>query len=116
LKIKPGKLADFKKVLNRLVATTQEKDKGTLVYHHFINDAENLIMIHEHYENSEGFLSHFDNIKGHMENLGQTIEIERLEVGGDVTPEIATILRTFTGEADLDHPKNCLFYKTVATI
>jgi len=107
LNIKPNKLDAAKEIVATMVSTTRGKDKDTLAYDWYINESANKIVVHEQYRSAEGFVTHMGNIGGHVAKLSESIEPERIEVYGEVTPEVGSLLKDFTG---------CVFYKTLLTL
>ena len=91
LKIKPGKMEDFKKLANSCVEVVKQKDKGTLQYDWFYNDQKSECIVKERYVDSEAGLDHMANVG---ELLGGLVELSTisLEIYGSPSDDIKNAL------------------------
>ena len=92
--IKPGKMAEFKKVANSCVEMVRQKDKGTLQYDWFYNDSKNECVVRERYEESQAFLDHMGNV-GQL--LGGLVELSTisLDLYGNPSEDLKNALDGF---------------------
>src|ERR1700736_980540 len=118
LKVKPDKLDAFQKTVTRLVSMTRAKDPGTLTYDWFIDEKSNRSLVLEEYRSGDCLLAHIRNVgdSGLAANFALAAELERIEVCGDITPEIASICKGFVREAGVERPQRCLFYKAIVAL
>ena len=77
LKIHEGKLNDFKSVAQACLNSVVQKDKGTLQYDWFINDANTECVVHELYADSDALLAHVTNLG---ETLGALMAVADLSI------------------------------------
>jgi quinol monooxygenase YgiN len=111
LQINPRQLEAFQAIAEQLVIVTKQKDPGTLGYDYFIDHELEKALVLEHYDSIDSFLAHLSNIKPVAVKFAATFKVELLEVCGDVTPQLAAMMKEITGEANLEHPKRCRFYR-----
>ena len=57
-----GKLEEVKALAAECMRTVREKDKGTLQYDWFLNEAQTECVVHETYRDSEALLEHIANL------------------------------------------------------
>lgn len=62
MKIRPGKLEEFKRQARMIIAEANTKDPGTLQYDWFLSSDNTECEVRETYESSDAFLSHVGNI------------------------------------------------------
>ena len=89
--IKPGKLADFKKAAEKLSAMSKTEPQ-TQIYQYYASENAVKVVLHEHYESSDGMLAHFANIGDLAASTMALFELERLDVCGDPTPDLMAVL------------------------
>ncbi|RMF22687.1 MAG: hypothetical protein D6756_10095 [Cyanobacteria bacterium J083] len=75
--VKPGKLADFKKLCQRLIEQTQKEPK--CLYYGF-SFAGDLVHCREGYEDAEGLLAHLNNVDSLLAEALNLAELTRLEI------------------------------------
>ena len=79
LKIRDGKLDEFKRLAAECVEVVRAKDTGTLQYEFYLNNDNTECLVLERYRDSQGLLDH-------QKNLGETM---------------AAILRTCSGSGEI---------------
>jgi quinol monooxygenase YgiN len=91
LKIKLGKMEDFKKLANSCVEVVKQKDKGTIQYDWFYNDQKSECIVIERYVNSKAGLDHIANVG---ELLGRLVELSTisLEIYGSPSDDLKNAL------------------------
>lgn len=91
LKIKPGKMEQFKKLANSCVDEVRQKDKGTIQYDWFYNDQKSECVVRERYVDSEAVLDHMTNVG---ELLGGLVELSTisLDIYGSPSSELKNAL------------------------
>ena len=94
LKIKPGKMDDFKKTGYACVEMVQQKDKGTLQYDWFYNEEISEFIVLERYIDSDAALEHIANTSGLVGGLLALSEIS-LEVYGNPSQKLINTLEGF---------------------
>lgn len=78
-KIKPGKLAEVRPLLDRFVAKTST-EPGNL-YYDFTLNGDNLFC-REAYEGAEGLLRHLENVAAELAEMLKVVDVVRVEVHG----------------------------------
>ena len=118
LKVKPGKLDAFQETVTRLVSMARANDPGTLVYDWFIDEKSNRSLVIEEYRSGDCLIAHIKNVgdSGLAANFAAAAELERIEVCGDITPEVATICKGFVREGGVERPQRCLFYRAIVAL
>ena len=105
-KIRPGKLADYKRLCEEAMEIVRTRDTGTLQYEIFFNEDETEAIVYERYRNADAALEHFSHISHLMEPLVATADVtgellaepnEKFTLGGG-GPKLYTPWRAF-GEA-----------------
>ena len=105
-KIRPGKLADYKRLCEEAMEIVRTRDTGTLQYEIFFNEDETEAIVYERYRNADAALEHFSHIGHLMAPLGETADVtgellaepnEKFTLGGG-GPKLYTPWRAF-GEA-----------------
>ncbi|MCL6267195.1 putative quinol monooxygenase [Flagellimonas myxillae] len=91
LKIKPGKMEEFKQVANSCVEQVKQKDKGTIQYDWFYNDLKAECIVKERYIDSRAVLDHMTNVG---ELLGGLVDLSTisLEVYGSPSADLKNAL------------------------
>lgn len=91
LKIKLGKMEDFKKLANSCVEVVKQKDKGTIQYDWFYNDQKSECIVIERYVKSKAGLDHVANVG---ELLGRLVELSTisLEIYGSPSDDLKNAL------------------------
>jgi quinol monooxygenase YgiN len=92
LKIRDGKLEEFKRVASQFMQVARTKDTGTLQYELYFNENQTECLVLERYRDVRSLLEHQANIGGLMEALLKTCSIESSEVCGMATPELVKAL------------------------
>ena len=95
LKIRPGKLDAFKRLVSQIVLATHE-EPGTLAYQYAVNDDQTIVHIYERYRNSEAFVVHVElTFAAYAEEFLSLVWIESLVVYGAPNAEARKALDTF---------------------
>jgi len=93
VRIRPGKLDEWKRLTEEAMEIVRARDPGTLQYEVFFNDDESEAIVFERYRDADAALEHFANI-GHLmeplmataivtgEVLGTPNETMRAQLGG----------------------------------
>ncbi|HEX7724325.1 MAG TPA: antibiotic biosynthesis monooxygenase [Candidatus Paceibacterota bacterium] len=92
LKIKPGKLEEFKKFSAMCDEVVRTKDTGTLEYKTYMSADNTACVVIERYKDSQALLDHFKNLGDLMGDILQTCSGEG-EVLGNPSPEILANLK-----------------------
>jgi quinol monooxygenase YgiN len=87
LKIKAGKLEEFKNLVNQLVAVVKEKDTDTHVYDWYLNEATRECTVIEEYTNSAGLMTHMANGAHILPAMMEIIDLS-LEIYGTPSEEV----------------------------
>ena len=104
-KIRPGRLADYKRLCEAAMEIVRTEDSGTLQYEIFFNDDETEAMVFERYRDIDAALEHFAHISHLIEPLLETADVTgellaapspKMQLGGG--PKLYTPWRVF-GEA-----------------
>jgi quinol monooxygenase YgiN len=74
-KIRPGKLAEYKRLCEEAMEIVRTKDTGTLQYEIFFNSDETEAIVYERYRDADAALDHFGHISHLMEPLVATAEV-----------------------------------------
>jgi len=74
-KIRPGKLAEYKRLCDEAMRIVRTQDTGTLQYEIFFNAEETEAMVYERYRDAEAAVEHFSHISHLMESLLATAEV-----------------------------------------
>ena len=88
LTIFPGRLDRFKELIREFKAITEEKDRGTLVYEHCLDNNQTHCMFHEHYESPEAFLAHAENIHHLIPPLMETCDFGVTDISGELSQAV----------------------------
>ena len=72
LKIHPGKLEEFKRLVAKCMESVRTRDTGTLQYDWFFSSDYSECLIYERYRDSEAFLEHITNLGETMAALFET--------------------------------------------
>ena len=91
LKIKGGKLENFKQVAQDCLACSRSKDRGTLQYDLYLSADESEAVLHELYVDSQAMIDHIDNLGELIQALGDTVDIS-VELYGEPTPALIEVL------------------------
>lgn len=94
LKIKPGKMDEFKKLAHDCVEKVKQKDKGTTQYDWFYNELKYECIVHERYVDSDALLDHMANL-GYL--LGGLVELSTisLDIYGKPSETLKNALKGF---------------------
>jgi quinol monooxygenase YgiN len=65
LKIHPGRLDEFKRVVAKCMELVRTKDTGTLQYEMYFNHDDTECLAFERYRDSQALLGHVENLGGH---------------------------------------------------
>ena len=74
-KIRPGKLAEYKRLCDEAMKIVRTQDTGTLQYEIFFNADETEAMVYERYRDAAAAVDHFSHISHLMEPLLATAEV-----------------------------------------
>lgn len=91
LKIKPGRLEEFKKIASSCVKEVKRKDKGTIQYDWFYNDQKSECVVKERYVDSDAVLDHMANVGGLLGGLVELSTIT-LEIYGSPSAKLKKAL------------------------
>lgn len=91
LKIKEGKLAEFKQLATKLIAGVKEKDTGTLVYDWYLNESTMECAVMETYADSQAAMAHMGNAGEHLPHLMELCDMS-FEVYGNPSAELSKAL------------------------
>jgi quinol monooxygenase YgiN len=69
MKIRPGKLEEFKRQAGVIIAQAKAKDPGTLQYDWFLSEDGTQCEVREIYESSDALLAHVFNISAPRDTL-----------------------------------------------
>jgi quinol monooxygenase YgiN len=87
LKIKEGKLNEFKELAVQCLASTKEKDPGTLQYDWFFSEDQLECVVREIYADSNSVFAHLANLGDLFGKILQTADMS-LEVYGEPSEEL----------------------------
>ena len=89
MKIRQGKLEEFKRQAAVIIDQAKAKDPGTLQYDWFLSSDKTECEVREAYESSEALLAHVANIREARETLFEKYATDHFMVFyGDPSPEI----------------------------
>jgi quinol monooxygenase YgiN len=91
LKIRDGKLEEFKRVASQFMQVVRAKDNGTLQYELYFNEDQSECLVLERYRDVQSLLEHQHNVGGLMDSLRKTCTGSS-EVCGTPTPELLKAL------------------------
>ena len=91
LKIRAGKLDEFKRLSAKAMELTRTKDTGTLQYDVYFNSDETECVVHERYRDSESLLAHTKNLGDTMAAILATCTAEG-EILGTPSPALRKAL------------------------
>jgi quinol monooxygenase YgiN len=91
LKIRDGKLEEFKRVASQFMQVVRAKDNGTLQYELYFNEDQSECLVLERYRDVQSLLEHQHNIGGLMDALVTTCTGSS-EVCATATPELIKAL------------------------
>ena len=74
-KIRPGKLAEYKRLCDEAMKIVRTQDKGTLQYEIFFNADETEAMVYERYRDAQSAVDHFAHIGHLMQPLLETADV-----------------------------------------
>jgi quinol monooxygenase YgiN len=74
-KIRPGKLAEYKRLCAEAMEIVRTKDRGTLQYEIFFNEDESEAITFERYRDADAAIEHFAHISHLMEPLMATATV-----------------------------------------
>jgi len=94
LKIKPGKIDEFKNIGHNCIERVKQKDKGTTQYDWFYNEAKSECIVKERYIDSGAVLDHMANV-GDL--LGELVALSNisLEIYGSPSNNLKNALEGF---------------------
>jgi quinol monooxygenase YgiN len=91
LKIRDGKLEEFKRVASQFMQVARAKDTGTLQYELYFNEDQTECIVLERYRDVQSLLEHQHNVGGLMDSLLKTCTGSS-EVCATATPELLKAL------------------------
>ena len=94
LKITPGKMDAFKKVAHSCVERVKQKDKGTIQYDWFYNEAKSECVVRERYVDSDAVLDHMANVGDLLSGLVALSTIS-LDIYGHPSENLKNALEGF---------------------
>jgi quinol monooxygenase YgiN len=102
-RIRPGKLAEYKRLCEEAMEIVRTKDTGTLQYEIFFNEDESEAIVYERYRDIDAALEHFSHIGHLMEPLMETAAVSGELLGkrdpkmqlGEGGPKLYTPWRVF---------------------
>jgi quinol monooxygenase YgiN len=74
-KIRPGKLAEYKRLCDEAMKIVRTEDTGTLQYEIFFNADETEAVVFERYRDADAALEHFAHISHLMQPLIETADV-----------------------------------------
>ena len=74
-KIRPGKLAEYKRLCDEAMTIVRTQDTGTLQYEIFFNADETEAMVYERYRDAQSAVDHFAHIGHLMQPLLETADV-----------------------------------------
>jgi len=87
MKIRPGKLEEFKKQAGVIIAQAKERDPGTLQYDWFLSDDKTGCEVRETYDGSDALLAHVVNIATARDTLFEKYATDHaIVIYGDPPP------------------------------
>ena len=102
-RIRPGKLAESKRLCEQAMEIVRTRDSGTLQYEIFFNDDESGAVVFERYRDADAAIEHFANIGHLLEPIMATATVtgellgtpsaqmrEKLEKFGERGPKLFT--------------------------
>ncbi len=90
--IAPGKLAELKDVISRVVAHVKATEPNTLLYSWYINEAETELRVVEQYADSDAVLFHGQNYASFAKELADLRTVKRMTVCGEVSKPLKDAL------------------------
>lgn len=96
--IKPGRLAEFKDAVSKLNEITKD-EPATQIYEYFATSDGTKVILHEHYDNSEGMLAHFANVGELAASTMELFDLERLDLCGEPSAELENLLSSLDQSA-----------------
>lgn len=100
LKIRDGKLDEFKRIATDSIALSREKDTGTIRYDIFLNNDETEAVVYEEFANPASRLEHLANLS---ENVGAMLAITDMQA--EVWSHSDEELRASTKGYNVSFPK-----------
>ena len=91
MRIRDGKLEEFKRVASRFMQVVRERDTGTLQYEVYLNAARSEALVLERYSDVQALLEHHDHVRGLMDALLETCTVSS-EVCATPSPELIEAL------------------------
>lgn len=89
MKIRPGKLEDFKRHAGAIIAQAKAKDPGTLQYDWFLSNDKRECEVREAYESSEALFAHVINMRELIRILFDKYATDHsIVIYGNPSPEI----------------------------
>src|SRR5262245_19058397 len=87
LKIRDGKLEEFKRVAEKCMQSVRARDSGTLQYDWFFSDDHSECVVHERYRDSKAALEHNANLVETLRELFDSCS-GSCEIFGTPSPEL----------------------------
>ncbi len=91
LKIKPGRIDEFKELAQSCIEMVKQKDKGTLQYDWYYNEDNTVCIVQERYINAEAGLQHIANLGDLVVGLFELCDLS-FDIFGTPTPELKNAL------------------------
>jgi quinol monooxygenase YgiN len=93
LKVRDGKLEEFKRQAAEMMRQTREKDTGTLAYDWFLSSDGTECEVREAYVDADAFIAHAFNVREARDALfAEYAEGHKMAVYGDVPPKVIELM------------------------
>jgi quinol monooxygenase YgiN len=92
LKIRDGKLDEFKRLALQYMQIVRAKDTGTLQFELYFNEDQTECLLFEKYRDLQSLLQHQDNLASLHDALAQTCSGSEGEAFAKTTPELIKAL------------------------
>jgi quinol monooxygenase YgiN len=88
LAVKPGKLEEFRTLMNEMVESTQT-EPGTLAYEWFVSDDGSVVQIYERYADSDATMAHV-RVFGEKfaERFLAAVDVPRFDIFGEPSDQV----------------------------
>ena len=87
IKIKEGKLEEFKQLIPVLISTVKEKDPGTMTYDWYLKEDSMECVVLETYTDSQAVLAHAGNVGEQLQKVLEVADLS-IELYGNPTQEL----------------------------
>ena len=92
--IEPGKIEEFKKLVNEMSRAVEANEPDTIDYQFYLNETETKCVVHETYANSEAALAHNASVASQtiLPKIFGVSKISRFDVYGKPSEELQKVL------------------------